>query len=123
MTATQRKQQRNIGIIQSIDHAEQAALEAVRGFLNTIDDALPHLGEDKPRRTAIDSTFKMVEQLVTTATGLAKNLVVITQRESQPTGKPAVAPPKAARATKPAKSATKTTTRVTTATKRSSSTR
>jgi len=111
MTAAQGKQDRNVRLIETIDHAEQAALEAVRKFLDTIDDAFPHLGADKPRRTAIDSTFKMIEQLVTTATGLAKNVVVITQTESEPTSKKAAAPAKAVKATKSTGSAKKATTR------------
>ena len=122
MTAAPSKQQGNVRLIETIDHAEQAALEAVRKFLDTVDDAFPHLGEDKPRRTAIDSTFKMIEQLVTAATGLAKNVVVITQTEPEATTKEAVAPAKPVKATKSAKSAKKTTTRKAATAKRRPST-
>jgi len=107
MTAAQAEQQRNARLIETIDHAEQATLEAVRKCLDSIDDAFPHLREDKTRRKAIDSTFEMIEQLVITATGLAKNVVVITQTESEPTSKKEVAPAKAAKATKSAKATTK----------------
>ena len=108
MTAAQAKP--NARLIKSIDQAEQTALDAVRQFLDSVDDAFPHLKADKPRRKALDSTFKMIEQLVTAATGLAKNVVVITQTESEATTKKAVAPARATKATKTTKAATKSAT-------------
>jgi len=113
---------RNERLIETIDRAEQSALEALRKFLDTIDDAFPHLREDKPRRKALDSLFKMIEQLVAAATGLAKNIVVVTQTESEPTTKRAIGPAKAAKATKATKSTKKAATKKATA-KRSPSTR
>jgi hypothetical protein len=126
MTADQARQQRNPRLIETIEDAEQTALEAVRKFVNSIDDTFPYLSEDKPRRKAMDSTFDMIERLVNVASGLAKSLVAITETESSEPGrksaassKKAVAPAKAARAKKSAKKATKSTKAVKKATKRS----
>ena len=108
MTPDQARQQRNPRLIEAIEDAEQTALEAVRKFVSTIDDAFPHLSEDKPRRKAIDSTFDMIEQLVSNATGLAKNLVIITETESGGSGRRSAAPSKKATAPAKATKASKT---------------
>ncbi len=68
-------------LIDTIEHAEHASLEAVRNFLDTVNGVFPHLGEDDgPRRKIIDSAFKMTEQLVTTSTGLAKSVLDATEK-------------------------------------------
>jgi hypothetical protein len=108
MTAAQAKQQPNARLFETIDHAEQIALEAVRKFFDTLDDAFPHLSEDKPRRQIIDSAFEMTEHLVAGATRFAKEIVAITHAESSESApKPgvakAIAPAKTAKA--PAKTA------------------
>ena len=68
-------------LIDTIEHAEHVSLEAVRNFLDTVDGVFPHLGgEDGPRRKIIDSAFKMTEQLVSASTGLAKNILEVTEK-------------------------------------------
>jgi len=68
-------------LIDTIEHAEHASLEAVRNFLDTVYGVFPHLGGDEgPRRKIIDSAFKMTEQLVSTSTGLAKNILDVTEK-------------------------------------------
>jgi len=68
-------------IIDTIESAENASLEAVRKFLDTIDSVFPHLGNDEgPRRKIIDSAFKMTEQLVSTSTRLAQNILEMTEK-------------------------------------------
>jgi hypothetical protein len=68
-------------LIDTIEHAERASLEAVRSFLDTVNGVLPHVGgDDGPRRKIIDSAFKMTEQLVSTSTGLAKNILDVTEK-------------------------------------------
>ena len=68
-------------LIDTIEHAEKTSLEAVRNFLDTVDGVFPHVGgEDGPRRKIIDSAFKMTEQLVSTSTGLAKNILTVTEK-------------------------------------------
>lgn len=78
-------------LIDTIEHAENASLEAVRNFLDTVDSVLPHLGsDDGPRRKIIDSAFKMTEQLVRTSTGLAKNVLDVAKKTlSEPPNKSA----------------------------------
>ncbi len=76
-------------LIESIDRAEEASLEAVRKFLDTVDGVFPHLGPDEgPRRKIIDSAFKMTEQLVATSTRLAQNILAVTEKAlSESSGK------------------------------------
>jgi hypothetical protein len=65
-------------IIESLAGAENSALEAVRKFLDTVNDAFPHLGEGGgTRQKIIDSAFKMTEEMVGTSNHLAKRLVKV----------------------------------------------
>ena len=68
-----------IRIIDSVEDAEQSALEAVRRFLDTVDGAFPEVSEDGPRRKIIDSAFKMTEQLVGASNQLARRVVKVTE--------------------------------------------
>jgi len=80
MTASQTKDG-TTRLVDSIEHAEEASLEAVRNFLDSVDSAFPHLGGDEgPRRKIIDSAFKMTEQLVGAANQLARNILDVTQK-------------------------------------------
>jgi hypothetical protein len=63
-------------LIESLAGAEKSALEAVREFLDTVDDAFPHLGEGGgQRQKIINSAFKMTEELVGASNQLAQRLV------------------------------------------------
>ena len=66
-------------IIESLQDAEQSALEAVRKFVDTVDGAFPDLGEAGPRRKILDAAFKMTEQLVGTSNQLAHRIVTVTE--------------------------------------------
>jgi hypothetical protein len=66
-------------LIDSVQDAEKASLEAVRKFIDTVDGAFPDIGEDGPRRKIIDSAFKMVEQLVGASNDLARNMMKLTE--------------------------------------------
>jgi hypothetical protein len=78
MTATPAKESR---LIDKIEGAERMSLEAVRRFVDTVDGAFPDLGgDDGPRRKIIDSAFKMVEQLMGAANGLAQNILDVTEK-------------------------------------------
>jgi hypothetical protein len=80
MTGTQTKE-RDTRFIDSIEHAEQVSLKAVRSFVDSVDEALPHLGgDDSPRRRIIDSAFKMTEELVGAANRLAQNILDVTEK-------------------------------------------
>ena len=79
--ATQTKDNTTARLIDSIEEAEHASLDAVRRFLDTVDGAFPDLGDDGPRRKIIDSAFKMTEQLVGASNRLAQNILDVTERE------------------------------------------
>jgi hypothetical protein len=65
-------------LIESLAGAEKSAFEAVRKFLDTVDDAFPHLGEGGgQRQKIIDSAFKMTEELVGASNQLAQRLVKV----------------------------------------------
>ena len=69
-----------IRIIESIQDAEQSALDAVRRFLDTVNGVFPDVSEDGPRRKIIDSAFKMTEQLVGTSNEFAQRVVKVTEK-------------------------------------------
>jgi len=66
-------------IIESLQDAEQSAVEAVRKFLDTVNGAFADVSEDSPRRRIIDSAFKMTEQLVGASNQLAQRIVKVTE--------------------------------------------
>jgi len=69
-----------IRVIESVQDAEQSALEAVRKFLDTVDGVFPDVSRDGgPRRKIIDSAFKMTEELVGTSNKLAQRIVKVTE--------------------------------------------
>jgi hypothetical protein len=104
------KVKRSHQLIESIEAAEKTSLEAVRRFLDTVDEAFPHVSAEKPRRKVIDAAFEMTEHLVRSATCFAENIVDITQKvagesERTPPGSTAkrAGPTKAAKASKSVK--------------------
>ena len=70
---------RALWVIDSVEDAEESALEAVRKFMDTVDAVFPADGEEGPRRKIIDSTFKTTEQLVGTSNQLARKVVNVTE--------------------------------------------
>jgi hypothetical protein len=73
------KQDGAVRVIDSIQEAEQSALESVRKFVDTVDGVFPDTSEDGPRRKIIDSAFKMVEQLVGASNDFAKRIAKVTE--------------------------------------------
>ena len=66
--------------IESFHDAGNAALEAVRKFLDTVNGVFPDVNADKgPRQKIIDSAFRMTEQLVGTSTQLAEKIVNVSR--------------------------------------------
>ncbi|HUY86764.1 MAG TPA: hypothetical protein VMU77_06585 [Acidimicrobiales bacterium] len=83
MTATQANQAKDSSssrLIETIENAEHASLEAVRRFVDSVNDAFPDLGEDGPRHKIIDSAFKMAEQMVNASNRLAENILGVTEK-------------------------------------------
>lgn len=66
-------------IIESLQDAEQSALESVRRFVDTVDGAFPDLGEGGTRKKILDAAFKMTEQLVSASNRLAQRIVTVTE--------------------------------------------
>lgn len=66
-------------IIDSVQDAEQSALEVVEKFVDVVDGAFPDVSDDGPRRKIIDSAFRMVEQLVGTSNELAQRMATTTE--------------------------------------------
>ena len=79
--ATKRARPREDGaerMIDSLAEAERAALEAVRRFLDTVNNAFPDVGPDAgARQRVIDSAFRMTEELVGTSSEFAHRLVQV----------------------------------------------
>ena len=69
-------------LIDAIEKAETTSLEAVRKFLDTVNDSFPDLGEgeDGPRRKIIDAAFTMTENLVAASNRVAQNILDITEK-------------------------------------------
>lgn len=68
-------------IIDAIEHGEIAGLEAVRKFVDSVDEALPSPdGVPSPdREKIINSAFKMVEQLLSVSNDFARNITKATE--------------------------------------------
>jgi len=77
--ATKRTRSREPGadrMIDSLAEAERSALDAVRRFLDTVNQSFPDVGPDGgQRQRIIDSAFRMTEELVGTSNELAHRLV------------------------------------------------
>lgn len=73
-------------LIDSIEEAEHASLEAVRRFVDTVDGAFPHLSDDEPRRKIIDAAFKMTEQLVASTNRFTQNVLDVTEKAMSQAG-------------------------------------
>jgi hypothetical protein len=66
-TAVDRTQELSEGVLESVEAAQRAAIEAVRKFVATVDQALPGHGEGPSRRQeVVDSAMEMADHLVHT---------------------------------------------------------
>ena len=63
-------------VLKSVERGQRAAIEAVRRFVDTVDDALPAIGDRPSRRqTVIDAALDMADKLVTTQYDFLRNVV------------------------------------------------
>jgi hypothetical protein len=75
-------------IIESLEGAENSALEAVRKFLDTVNGVFPDMSADNgPRQNIIDSAFKMTEQLVSTWSDFGKRIAKASQNAASEASK------------------------------------
>ena len=81
MTTSQAKEKGTTRLMDTIEDAGNTSLEAVRKLADTINGMFPDVAEDGPRRQIIDSAFRMTEQLFSTSTRIAKNILEVTEKE------------------------------------------
>jgi hypothetical protein len=63
-------------VLKSIEAAQRAAIDAVRKFVDTIDEALPTIGDRPSRReTVINAALEMADRLVTTQYEFLRSVV------------------------------------------------
>jgi hypothetical protein len=53
-------------VLKSVEAAQKAAIEAVRTFVDTVDEVIPVIGEASRREHVIDAALDMADKLVTT---------------------------------------------------------
>jgi len=62
-------------LIDGLQKNEQSALDAMKRFVDAVNDAFPDIGEDGPRHQIIEAAFAMTEQVVEASNRLATSLV------------------------------------------------
>jgi N-acetylglucosamine kinase-like BadF-type ATPase len=63
-------------VLKSVESGQRAAIEAVRKFVDTVDEALPTIGDRPSRReTVIDGALEMAEKLVSTQYNFLRSVV------------------------------------------------
>jgi hypothetical protein len=63
-------------VLKSVEAGQVAALKAVRRFIDTVDEALPAIGDRPSRRqTVIDAALEMADRLVTTQYDFLRSVV------------------------------------------------
>jgi hypothetical protein len=63
-------------LLKSVEAGQRAAIEAVRKFVETVDEALPALGGHPSRREAIlDAALELADKLVTTQYEFLRSVV------------------------------------------------
>ncbi|MFZ2177178.1 MAG: hypothetical protein WAW17_24720 [Rhodococcus sp. (in: high G+C Gram-positive bacteria)] len=63
-------------VLESVESGQRAAIEAVRKFVNTVDEAIPTSGDRPSRReTVIDAALDMADKLVTTQYDFLRSIV------------------------------------------------
>jgi hypothetical protein len=75
-SAVQRTTELSEDVLKELEDGGQSALEAVRKFLHTVDEALPLHGEGPSRREEItDSALEMAQRLVHTQADFLRKVV------------------------------------------------
>ncbi len=63
-------------VLESVEAGQRAAIDAVRGFVDTVDRSLPFHGEDASKRQqVIDAGLEMADRLVQAQYGFLRSLV------------------------------------------------
>lgn len=64
MTTTERGAELSDEVLHAVQKGQQIALEAVRRFVDTVNEALPPSAASTKRQEVIDSAFRMTDRLV-----------------------------------------------------------
>jgi N-acetylglucosamine kinase-like BadF-type ATPase len=76
-------------VLKAVESGQRAAIEAVRKFVETVDEALPAIGDRPSRReTVIDGALEMADKLVSTQYDFLRSVV---QSADRSLGKPGAA--------------------------------
>jgi archaellum component FlaC len=75
-TAVERTTEVSEDVLKSVENGQRAAIDAVRKFMERIDDVLPDIaGSAKRRETVIDAALEMADRLVTTQYDFLRSVV------------------------------------------------
>ena len=63
--------------LESVERGQRSAIEAVRKFVDTVDEKLPSLGDEHPstRQEIIDAALELSDRLVHTQYGFLREVV------------------------------------------------
>ena len=63
--------------LESVEKGQRAAIEAVRKFVDTVDEKLPSIGDEHPsiRQELVDAGLEMADSLVHTQYGFLREVV------------------------------------------------
>lgn len=72
-------------VLESVEAGQKAAIDAVRKFVDAVDEALPALGDRPSRREkVIDAALDMADKLVTTQYDFLRSVVRSADRSLKP---------------------------------------
>ena len=95
-TAVQRVAGLSDEVLKSVESGQRTAIEAVRKFVSSVDEAMPAHGDDHPSRraTIVDAALEMADKLVQTQYEFIRSVVgsaseaLNTQGEAKPADEP-----------------------------------
>jgi hypothetical protein len=74
-------------VLKSVESGQRAAIDAVRKFVDTVDEALPAIGDSPSRReTVIDAALEMADKLVGTQYEFLRSVVRSADRSLKDVG-------------------------------------
>jgi hypothetical protein len=62
-------------VLESIQAGQRTVMDAVRKFVDTLDEVVPNLVDESARKKVLDGALDMVDQLVTTQLELLRKVV------------------------------------------------
>lgn len=87
-TAVDRTADLSDDVLKSVESGQRAAIEAVRKFVDTVDEAIPAIGNrSSGRETVIDAALEMADKLVGTQYDFLRSVVRSAETSLQPGGK------------------------------------